>query len=165
MVRAIRQLTDVPVIMLTALKSDKEIIQALDVGVDDFIGKPFNSPVLLAKARAVLRYTKQPPEKVLTRGFQDSYLQIDLEKRRVLIQGEAVILTPTEYRLLTYLVGNVAHVRAFKQILENVWGWKYREKPDYVHVYMSHLRQKFKPDPREPRYILTDHGLGYHFEK
>lgn len=161
--RQIRQLTDVPVILLTALKSDEEIIQGLEVGADDFISKPFNPKVLLARARAVLRRVEQEPEKVGLQGYQDHHLNIDLEEYKVIVAGQAIKLTTTEYRLLGYLVQNAGRLRTFDQILENVWGYEYRDSPDYVHVYVSQLRRKIEPDPKNPIYIETERGAGYRF--
>lgn len=161
----IRQLTDVPVIMLTALKSDQEIIQGLDVGADDFISKPFNPQVLLARARAVLRRAEQEPEESDLQGYRDHYLSINLEEHKVVVEGHVIKLTATEYRLLSYLVQNAGRIRTFEQILENVWGWEYRDSPDYVHVYVSNLRRKIEPDPKNPVYIETERGIGYRFAR
>ena len=163
--RELHRLSEVPVIMLTALHQEQEIVHGLEVGADDFVTKPFSQSVLLARARAILRRANilRMPEKPAQ--FHDEYLEIDLEQHRLQVNGKLVKLTPTEYRLLAYLVQNAGRMLSFAQILEHVWGWEYQDSPDYVHVYISHLRQKIEPDPKHPRYILTEHGLGYRFEK
>jgi DNA-binding response OmpR family regulator len=163
--RQIRRLSDVPVIMLTALKQDEDIVRGLECGADDFVTKPFSQEVLLARARAVIRRSQLAPPTEKINSFSDDYLTVDLERYRVLVRGEPANLTPTEYRLLTYLVQNAGRVLTFHQILEHVWGWEYQDSIDYVHVYMSHLRQKLEEDPKRPRYLLTEHGIGYRFEK
>lgn len=162
--RQIRLMADTPIIMLTTLNRDEEIIRGLDFGADDFIHKPFNAAVLLARVRAMLRRANlAASEKKPSAGYSDEHLVIDLEKREVRVLGEPVKLTATEFQLLTYLLQNANHVRTYQQILENVWGWEYYDNVDYVHVYISHLRRKIEPDTRNPRYLLTDHGIGYRF--
>jgi two-component system KDP operon response regulator KdpE len=163
--RQIRRLSDVPVIMLTALKQDQDIVRGLECGADDFVSKPFSSEVLLARARAVLRRAEPAHAPDHSIVYQDDFLTIDLERRLVSIRDKVVKLTPTEFRLLAYLFKNAGRVLTFKQILENVWGWEYQDSIDYVHVYISHLRQKLEEDPKNSRYLLTEHGVGYRFEK
>jgi DNA-binding response OmpR family regulator len=162
--RQIRLLSDIPVIMLTSLKSDEEMIRGLDSGADDFVSKPFATDILLARVRAVLRRSALRGKMEVSHAYIDDYLNIDLEGRRVLVNGKLVKLTPTEFDLLAYLLQNTGRVRTFEQILENVWGWEYRDSVDYVHVYVSHLRGKIEKDPKKPAYILTEHGVGYRFE-
>lgn len=163
--RSIRQLSSVPIIMLTAQGSDADIMRGLDYGADDYVVKPFNLDVLLARARAVLRRTEQSSIKDEAIVYHDAYLTIDLDKRRVTVHDEPIKLTATEFKLLAYLVRNAGRVLTFIQILENVWGWEYRDSIDYVHVYLSHLRQKLERDPKHPEYLITEHGVGYRFEK
>jgi len=162
--RRIRQLTDVPVIMLTALNEDEDVIRGLDAGADDFVNKPFNPKVLLARARAALRRGDTTPIKPRGFVYQDDHLHIDLDDRLVEVLGERIKISPKEYRLLAYLVENRGRVCTSQQILEHVWGWAYQDSVDYVHVYMSHLRRKLEPDPRNPRYLQTEHGVGYRFD-
>ena len=161
----IRNMSDVPIIMLTALNQDNDIRQGLDAGADDFVTKPFNIEVLLARARAVLRRVDVPLFKGQLAGYQDEYLVVNIADHRVLIDGNPVKLSRIEFRLLAYLVKNAGRVMTFEQILENVWGWEYRDSIDYVHVYVSHIRGKIEPDAKKPRYIITEHGIGYRFEK
>ena len=161
----LRQVSNVPIILLTALNSDEEIIRGLDSGADDFITKPFNSAVLLAHARSILRRLELPPDTKPRFFYSDDYLTIDLEKRLVTVRGEQVDLTRTEYNLLAYLVQNAGWVRTFRQILENVWGPEYQDSLEYIHVYISHLRGKMEKDPKNPFYIESEHGVGYRFNR
>jgi DNA-binding response OmpR family regulator len=163
--RQIRNLSDVPIIMLTSLDQDEDIIRGLDAGADDFLSKPFSPRVLLARARAALRRSDLAPTGEKGAGYQDDYLLVDLEKHLVQVQGEKIKLTAKEYKLLAYLLQNAGRVCTFEGILENVWGWEYQDSIDYVHVYVSHLRRKLEADPKKPRYLQTVHGLGYRFEK
>jgi two-component system KDP operon response regulator KdpE len=160
----IRQLSNVPIIMLTSLGSERDVVRGLELGAVDYIVKPFSPLVLVARANASLRQLlqEQPPPKQT--AFADGYLTIDLEKRRVLVNEKPVKLSSTEYKLLAYLVENAGQILATEQILENVWGWEYRDSSDYVHVYISHLRRKIEADPKQPHYILTEYGIGYYFE-
>jgi DNA-binding response OmpR family regulator len=163
--REIRKLSEVPIIMLTALNRDDDIIHSLEAGADEFVTKPFNNQVLLARSRAILRRSQLIVEASRESRYQDKYLSIDLKERKIEVQGQAVKLSQKEYRLLEYLLRYSNHTLTFNQILENVWGWEYKDNPDYVHVYMSHLRQKIEEDPRQPKYLLSEHGVGYRFQK
>jgi two-component system, OmpR family, KDP operon response regulator KdpE len=163
--REIRKLSDVPLIMITALHRDEEIIRSLDAGADDFITKPFSIDVLLARARAVLRRSHSSLDDPKPSSYEDGELQICLEKHQVFLHHQPVKLTPKEFKLLSYLLNHSERVSSFNQILENVWGWEYIDNPDYVHVYVSHLRQKIENDPKNPRYLITEHGMGYRFIK
>ena len=162
--RIIRKLSDVPIIMLTARAADDEIIRGLDSGADDYITKPFNAQVVLARVRAALR---RPAQAALTKKssyYSDGYLTIDLEKNLVLTRGEPVKLTAQEYKLLAYLLQNPNRMLTTQQILENVWGWEYQDEPGHVRIYIWHLRRKLEDDPKEPKYLLTEYGLGYRFQ-
>ena len=161
----IRQVSTVPVIMLTALNSNEEIVRGLDSGADDFLLKPFSPDVLVAHARAVLRRLEMSQDTAPRAFYSDGYLTVDLEKRIVTTQGELVRLTRTEYKLLAYLLQNAGWIRTFEQILENVWGPEYQGSVDYVHVYISNLRKKIERDSKCPVYFETAHGVGYRFNK
>jgi len=163
--RQIRMLSDVPVIMLTALKDDDQIIHGLDCGADDFVSKPIGGQVLLARVWAILRRSKPAFEAERRITYNDKHIEVDLEAHRVNVEGKEVRLTPKEFQLLAYLLQNAGRARTFDQILENVWGWEYQGSMDYVHVYVSHLRGKIEEDPKNPRYIQSVHGVGYRFEK
>jgi DNA-binding response OmpR family regulator len=164
--RRIREVSDAPIIMLTARGQDEDIVRGLEYGADDYLTKPFSIKVLLAHARAVLRRAALPPTDAEgPTTYADDYLTVDLKERRVSVQGEVVKLTPTEYSLLAYLVQNAGHVLTFSQLLETVWGWEYQDDVHYVRVYVWHLRQKLEKDPKNPQYIQTELGVGYRFEK
>lgn len=163
--RQIRLLSNVPIIMLTTLDNDEDVIRGLDYGADDFVTKPFSRDVLLARARAVLRRSEQLAESEDQQIYNDSYLLIDIRKHRVQVDGQAVQLSSTEFRLLAYLLQNAGQVLTYQNILDKVWGWEYQDSIDYVHVYVSHLRRKLEADPRNPRYLLTERGIGYRFER
>jgi len=160
----IRQITKIPLIMLTALNNEKEILKGLDVGADDFLTKPFNSEILLARARTVMRRSEQNYRRKAALNYDDGRLKIDVEKHRVFIGNDRLKLTPVEFRLLVYLSRNAGRVLTFDEILINVWGSEYLGSDDYVHVYISHLRSKIESDAKKPRYIFSVHGVGYIFE-
>jgi DNA-binding response OmpR family regulator len=163
--KRIRQYSNTPLIMLTALDHDEHMLKGLEAGADDFLSKPINREVLLARAKAVIRRSNQNNGYQELLNYTDGYLEIDIERHRVLISGEPVKLTPVEFRLLAYLVGNAGRVLSFEQILDNVWGSEYKGNDDYVHVYISHLRSKIEQDPKNPHYIMSIHGVGYIFER
>jgi DNA-binding response OmpR family regulator len=161
----IRQVSDTPLIMLTALNHEQEMLRGLDAGADDFLSKPFNAEVLLARAKTVLRRSENIRSQSDIFNYSNGPLTIDVERRDVILNGKRIKLTPVEFRLLIYLARNAGKVLTFEQILSNVWGNEYRGSMDYVHVYISHLRRKLGEDTKSPRYILTLHGVGYIFEK
>jgi two-component system KDP operon response regulator KdpE len=163
--RQIRMFSNVPVIMLTTLNKDDEIIRGLDYGADDFVSKPFSREVLMARARALLRRAEAPGEGDSQATYSDEHMVVNLEKRRVVVRGQPVPLTATEFRLLAYLLQNAGQVLTYQMILDKVWGWEYQDSIDYVHVYLSHLRRKLEEDPRNPKYLVTERGIGYRFEK
>ena len=163
--RQIRKSSNTPIIMLTAMSEDMDVVRGLDEGADDYVVKPFSADILLARVRAALR--RSQPKTILAQPiiYSDDYLTIDLRQRRMLVDGQLVKLTATEYRLLSYLLHNPSQILTFRQILENVWGGEFKDNTDYVHVYVWHLRRKLEQNPKSPRYILTEHGVGYRFEK
>jgi DNA-binding response OmpR family regulator len=163
--RRIRLLSDVPIIILTVLEREDNIIRGLDCGADDYVTKPFSLDVLLARARATMRRAELVPTIDTPLVYSDGYLTIDLDKRQVLVRGQPVRLRVTEYRLLAYLLQNADRVLTFAQILDNIWGHEYQDSVNYVHVYISHLRGKLEKDPKRPQYLLNVRGVGYRFEK
>jgi len=163
--QTIRQFSNTPLIMLSALDRDQLMLQGLEAGADDFLTKPFNPDILLARANAVLRRSEQNNGQREKINYDDGRLKVDIEKHRVTLKDNLIKLTPVEFRLLAYLVSNPGKVLSFEQILDNVWGSDYQGNDDYVHVYISHLRNKIEKDTKSPRYILTVHGVGYIFEK
>jgi len=161
----IRQVSNTPIIMLTALNHEQEMLRGLESGADDFLSKPFNADVLLARAKTVLRRSANGNAQNTNFQFNSGHLSIDLERRHVLVDERRVKLTPIEFRLLVYLARNAGKVLTFNHILSNVWGDEYRGSDDYVHVYVSHLRNKIEENAKRPRYLLTVHGVGYMFER
>ena len=159
-----RELTDVPIMMLTALDRDGDIARGLDRGADDYVTKPFANQVLLARARALLRRVRPSVLDDKPFIYDDGYLTIDLAQRRVQVCRQPVDLTPTEYELLAHLLKHAGRIRTHEQILKQVWGDECLDSPHYVHVYVHRLRHKLEQDPEQPRYLLTEPGIGYRFE-
>ena len=160
--QAIRRGSDVPIIMLSARGQERDIVRALDLGADDYLTKPFGVEEMLARVRALLRRTAQipaSPRPPLTIGD----LKIDFAARRVTIQSREVQLTPTEYDLLAHLAINAGRVCTHRALLQAVWGPEYSDETEYLWAYIRRLRRKIEPDPRNPRYILTQPGVGYAF--
>ena len=161
----IRQVSNAPIIMLTALNQEQEMLRGLEAGADDFLTKPFNAEVLLARAKTVLRRSANGNAQNTNFQFNNGHLSIDIERHHVLVDEKRVKLTPVEFRLMVYLARNAGKVLTFNHILSNVWGDQYMGSIDYVHVYVSHLRNKIEENAKDPRYILTVHGVGYMFER
>lgn len=161
----IRGVSTVPMILLTGLSQEKLIIRGLECGADDYLTKSCSLEMLLAKVRTVLRRAALPPITQKPTIYSDDRLTIDLDKRRVLVAGEPIKLSATEYALLAYLFQKAGHVLTFQQILEKIWGETGQSNIDYVHVYISHLRRKLEANPKKPVYLITEYGVGYRFEK
>ena len=163
-----RELTDIPIIMLTGKRTgEDDIVRGLECGADEYLAKPLGNRELLARVRSALRRAEQPSylEKKEKTVYSDEYLIVDVEERKVEVKGERLKLTPREFRLLALLIENANRVLSHQQVLENVWGWEYIDDVDYVRIYISHLRQKIEPDTSQPKYILTEPGVGYSFHK
>lgn len=163
--KAIRQLSDVPIIMVTARGQDEDIIRGLELGADDYITKPFSPKVLVARARAAIRRHEKQEPAIQATTYSDDYLSINIEEHRIFAAGEPVSLTATEFRLLAYLLENAGRVMSFEHILEHVWGWDYTDDVNYIRVYIWHLRKKIERDPKKPEYVQNVQGIGYRFEK
>jgi two-component system KDP operon response regulator KdpE len=161
----LRSFSNVPVILLTALGGESDIIHGLEVGAVDYITKPFSPRVLLARAEAAMRRTALASPAERPAIYDDGHLQVRIKERQVSVCGEPVRLTPTEHRLLVYLIENADRVCTHDQILEHVWGWEYQNSSNYVHVYIRYLRQKLERDPSHPVYLLTQRRVGYRFHK
>jgi two-component system KDP operon response regulator KdpE len=164
--RLIRELSDVPILMLTGkCKSEEDIVRGLECGADSYIYKPVGNRELLARIKSALRRVeKSHTGDILKKGiFSNDYLTVDVPERKVLVNGVKLKLTPREFRVLALLVENAGRTLSHKQVLENVWGFEYAEEVEYVRIYVAHLRQKIEPEPSIPRYILTEPGIGYYF--
>jgi len=161
----IREISNVPIIMLTARGQETDKVMGLKLGADDYVAKPFSLKELEARVEAVLRRTRLPPPAKGRILYADDELVIDSERLEVSRRGERVQLTATEQRLLFYLVENASQVLTNEQILETVWGSEYVNEVDYIKLYIWRLRQKIEEDPRQPKYILTERGIGYRFAK
>ena len=160
----LRQLSDVPIMMLTALSKSQDIVRGLDCGADDYVAKPFDKQVLLARVRALLRRAGRPTSEAPPGVYDNGHLTIDLEGWRVSVRRQPVRLTPTEFKVLRYLTENASRVLTYEQILKRVWGPECQDSAQYVHVYIHRLRQKLEENPAEPRYLITEPGVGYRFE-
>ena len=161
--RAIRENSDIGIIMLTIRKSEEDRIEALDAGADDYITKPFSMPELLARLRANLRRSPLSPRQgasIMTFGD----VQLDLDSHHVSINGRDVRLTPKQFDVLNYLIANPNVSIPHAKILQTVWGPDYGGEVEYLHVLVNQLRKKIEPDPSKPRYILTEPWFGYRFQ-
>jgi two-component system KDP operon response regulator KdpE len=164
--RCIREASDVPVIMLTGKRnSEDDIVRGLECGADEYLAKPVGNRELLARVKAALRRAdnSSPGKGRKNLFFSNDYLTVNITERKVTVNGLKLKLTPREFRLLALLVENSGRIMSHRQVLENVWGWEYIDDVDYVRIYISHLRQKIEIDPSQPRYILTEPGVGYYF--
>ena len=163
-ISALRGWSDAPILVLSARTQERDKILALDVGADDYLTKPFGVGELRARARALLRRQSRGSEagKQLVE-FGD--VRIDLARRMVIKAGEAIRFTPIEYRLLCVFLANVGKVMTQRHLLREVWGASSIERNHYLRIYVGHLRQKLEDDPAQPRYFLTETGVGYRFQQ
>jgi two-component system, OmpR family, KDP operon response regulator KdpE len=159
--REIRDQSDVAIIMLTVRNTEHDKVLALDAGADDYVVKPFSIEELLARIRAALRRTSSA-DPVPT--YVSSDLEIDFERRKVLVQGRPVRLTPKEFELLRHLVTSQGKPLEHRRLLQAVWGPDYGNETEYLRVFINQLRKKIEPDPAHPKYIHTDPWVGYRFE-
>lgn len=163
-IRRIRQNALTPIIVLSALGEETDKIQALNLGADDYLTKPFGVGELLARLQAVLRRARwvETPSRQgrVVRGD----IVADLERHEVRVRGALIELTPTEFNLLVYMMENAGKVLPHQNILQNVWGPEYGPESEYLRVYIGRLRQKIEVDPANPSYLLTERGVGYSFE-
>ena len=162
-IRDLRAWSDVPILVLSARSHEKDKIQALDVGADDYLTKPFGVGELRARARALLRRQSRGGEGA-TPVIEFGDVQVDLSRRVVTRAGEPLHLTPIEYRLLCVLLANTGKVMTQRHLLRDVWGPSSVESNHYLRVYVGHLRQKLEYDPTQPKYLLTETGVGYRFQ-
>lgn len=161
--RLIREISTVPVIMLTAKGEEDDRVRGLELGADDYITKPFSPRELVSRVRAVLRRTEMPSALTHELIEIDDRLRVDFDRREVWVEGALIKLRPTEYRLLFHLVQNAGWIVPHEQLLAKVWGYEYREETHYLRLYINYLRKKLEQDPANPKYILTERGVGYRF--
>jgi len=161
--RMIRELSSVPVIMLTVRSSEDDRVRGLDLGADDYVTKPFSPRELVSRVRAVLRRLQivSPTEAALIKI--DDYLSLDTNTAEAIVGGERVKLRPTEFRLLRHLIENAGWTVPHSTLLSRVWGYEYKDEISYLRLYVNYLRKKIEPDPAHPRYLLTERGMGYRF--
>ncbi|QGN59259.1 response regulator transcription factor [Nostocoides sp. HKS02] len=158
--RRIRQVSDVPVIVLSARTDSVDKVEALDEGADDYVTKPFAMEELLARVRVALRRDRDTSEPTLP-PFATDRFTLDFDERQAVVAGSPVRLTPTEWRLLEVLARTPGHLVTQQELLREVWGPRYGRESNYLRVYANQLRRKLEPDPGRPRYLLTDPGQGY----
>lgn len=162
--RMLREFSNTPVIMLTAKGEENDKVYGLELGADDYVTKPFGPRELSSRIKAVLRRHEMPsssPDQAILRI--DDRLQVDFNRREVIVNGEHIKLRPTEYRLLYHLIENAGWTVPHDQLLAKVWGYEYRDEAHYVRLYVNYLREKIEEDPSNPKYILTERGVGYRF--
>ena len=159
----VREVSNVPVIMLTAKGEEDDRVRGLELGADDYVTKPFSPRELVSRVKAVLRRTEGASGSMHGLIEVDERLKIDFDRREIWLEGKLVKLRPTEYRMLYHLVQNAGWVVTHDQLLTKVWGYEYRDEPHYVRLYINYLRQKLEADPANPKYILTERGVGYRF--
>jgi two-component system KDP operon response regulator KdpE len=162
--RRLRAVSQVPIIVLSAKGEEKTKVEALDLGADDFVTKPFGIDELLARVRASLRRANTPPLNEATQTILDSGdFHVDLESREITVRGKAIHLTPKEFDLLVYFIKHSGKVLTHRTLLAALWGGNYVEQNEYLRVFVGNLRKKIEPDAATPRYILTEPWIGYRF--
>jgi two-component system KDP operon response regulator KdpE len=159
--RRLREWCAAPIIVVSARGQEKDKIQALDEGADDYLTKPFGSGELLARIRVALRHVNRDPAVAAAPVFELGNWRIDQTRREVTVAGQQVHLTPNEYKLLVTLVKHAGMVLTHHQLLKEVWGSVQGAQPHYLRVYMAQLRQKLEVEPARPRHLITEPGVGY----
>ena len=159
----IREFSDIPIIMLSALSSAQDKVRGLELGADDYLTKPFGASELVARIHAALRRTQHPPHREAVVQIDDR-LFLDRAQSQVIVDGQRIDLSPIEYRILSCFVDNPDRILSHQTLLTTVWGWEYADETHYLKVYIYNLRKKIEPTPHEPKYILTERGLGYRFQ-
>ncbi len=159
--RGIREWSATPIIVISARGQERQKVEALDAGADDYVTKPFGSAELLARIRVALRHASRSSQDPLTSIVSIGALRVDLAKRLVHVGDKEVHLTPIEYKLLVALSKHAGMVLTHKQLLDQVWGPGHATQMQYLRVYMAQLRQKLEENPAHPRYLVTEPGVGY----
>lgn len=161
--RMLREISTVPVILLTVKEDEEDRVHGLELGADDYVTKPFSPRELNSRVNAVLRRASWPAPPPRTVLRIDDRLSIDFNRHEVIVDGERIDLRPTEYRLLSHLIQNAGWVVPHETLLQKVWGYEYRDETHYLRLYINYLRKKIEKDPANPQYILTERGTGYRF--
>jgi len=162
--RQLRAVSEVPIIVLSAKGEEKTKIEALDLGADDFVTKPFGIDELFARVRAALRRASSSVPAQATTVLEVGVFRADLESRHVTVEGREIHLTPKEFDLLTYFMRNAGKVLTHRTLLKAIWGGNYVDQNEYLRVFVGQLRKKVEPEGAKPRYILTEPWVGYRFE-
>jgi two-component system KDP operon response regulator KdpE len=162
--RLIRAGSETAIIMLTVSNSEKNKVDALDAGADDYITKPFSMPELLARIRATLRRVPQQPDHAELKQLSQRGVEIDLASRRATVNGRTSRLTAKEFDLLSYLLARPNKTISHRELLQAVWGPDYGDELEYVRVFINRLRKKIEPNPSEPQFLVTDAWAGYRFQ-
>ena len=163
-IKSVREISKIPIIVVSARQEEEEKIQALDLGADDYVTKPFYMGELLARIRVALRKSNQIPEEKKEKIFQCDYLKVDWEKHQVSIDGKEVHLTPMEYKILLLLMKNPGRVFSADEIYERVWNER-AVNTDTIMVHVRNIREKIEINPKEPKYLKVVWGIGYKIEK
>jgi two-component system KDP operon response regulator KdpE len=161
-IQGLRGWTRVPIIVLSVREREADKVAALDAGADDYVTKPFGFNELLARLRAAIR--RATPADELVPIVQTPDFRVDLAAKQVVRDGREVRLTPTEWQLVELLVRNPGRLVSQRQLLQEVWGPKYREETNYLRVFIAQIRRKLEPDPAHPRYFITEPGMGYRYQ-
>lgn len=161
--KKIREVSSVPVIMLTVKGEEADKVRGLTLGADDYVTKPFSANELISRIKAVLRRAELPTPAPKSEIRVDDDLSIDFARRKVILKGKEIRLRPTEYRLLYHLVSNAGRTLTHETLLRRVWGHEYQSEDHYVWLYITYLRHKIEEDPKHPKYILGERGIGYRF--
>ncbi len=162
--RRIREESHVPIIILTAMGEETDKVRAFDLGADDYLTKPFGIGELLGRIKAVLRRADWAESVSDGERIVRGEIDVDIEKHQVEVQGHVIDLTPTEFNLLVYFMKHAGKTLHHRAILQNVWGTEYGDEAEYLRVYVGKLRHKIEDDPMNPKYLHTEHGIGYRFE-
>jgi two-component system KDP operon response regulator KdpE len=162
--RRIREESHVPIIILTAMGEETDKVRAFDLGADDYLTKPFGIGELLGRIKAVLRRADWSESVSDGERIVRGEIEVDIEKHQVEVQGHVIDLTPTEFNLLVYFMKHAGKTLHHRAILQNVWGAEYGDEAEYLRVYVGKLRHKIEDDPMNPKYLHTEHGIGYRFE-
>jgi len=161
--RMIRSSSEIAIIMLTVNNAERQKVEALDAGADDYVTKPFSTPELLARIRATLRRLPQAPGQENLQPLVAEGVNLDLSSREVTVRGQTSRLTAREFELLSYLLARPNKTLAHRELLQAVWGPDYGDELEYLRVFINRLRKKIEPDPSKPRFLVTDAWAGYRF--